>query len=60
MNVTIERRHEYVLPSVVKKVVVAAASVSSTKAFHTKRHALHLEVPAAVDSIPCPKVREEC
>jgi hypothetical protein len=44
-----------------KKVVVAAASVSSTKAFPTVGLALELEEPmAAMASIPGRKVGEEC
>jgi hypothetical protein len=50
------------LPLVVKKkVVVVAASVSSTETFPTMGLALQLEVPmAAVTSIPSRKVEEEC
>jgi hypothetical protein len=49
-----------VLPSVAKKkVVVAAASVSSTEAFPTVGLTLQLEVPTAASSIPGPKVGEE-
>jgi hypothetical protein len=44
-----------------KKVVVAAASVSSTEAFPIAGLALQLEVPtAAIASIPSQKVGEEC
>jgi hypothetical protein len=46
---------------VAKKVVAAATSVSSTKAFPTAGLALQLEVPiAAAASIPGRKVGEEC
>jgi hypothetical protein len=50
------------LPSVVKKkVVAAAASVSSTEAFPTVGLALQLEVPTVVVvNIPGRKVGEEC
>jgi hypothetical protein len=57
-NVTIER-HEYVLPSVVKKKVTAA-SVSSKEAFPTVGLALQLEVPMVASSIAGTKVGEEC
>jgi hypothetical protein len=58
MNVKIER-HEYVLPSVVKKKVIAA-SVSCTEAFPMMGLALQLEVAMTVTSIPGSKVWEEC
>jgi hypothetical protein len=46
---------------VVKKVVAAATSVSSTEAFPMEGLALQLEVPiAAAASIPGRKVGEEC
>jgi hypothetical protein len=49
-----------VLPSVAKKkVVVAAASVSSTEAFPTVGLTLQLEVSTAASRIPGPKVGEE-
>jgi hypothetical protein len=49
------------LPSVVKKVVVAAASVMSTEAFPTMGLTLQLEVPTVtMASIPGRKVWEEC
>jgi hypothetical protein len=57
-NVTIER-HEYVLLSVVKKMVTAT-SLSSTEAFPTVGLVLQLEVPMVVTSIPGLKVGEEC
>jgi hypothetical protein len=57
-NVTIER-HEYVLPLVVKKNVIAA-SVSSMEAFSTMGLTLQLEVPTPTASIPDPKVGGEC
>jgi hypothetical protein len=57
-NVTLER-HEYVLPSVMKKKVVAA-SMLSTEAFPTAKLALQLEVPMTVTSILDLNVGEEC
>jgi hypothetical protein len=57
-NVTIER-HEYVLPSVMKKKV-AATSMFSTEAFSTVKLALQLEVPTTATSILDPNVGEEC
>jgi hypothetical protein len=50
------------LPSMAKKkVVVAAASVSSTEAFPMMELALQLDVPTVVAaSIPDQKVEEEC
>jgi hypothetical protein len=49
-----------VLPSVVKKIAVATASVSSTEAFPTVGLALQLEMPTVATSIPGLKVRKEC
>jgi hypothetical protein len=50
-DVTIEK-HEYILPSVVKKnIVVAAMSMSSKEAFPTVRLALWLEVSTVTTSI---------
>jgi hypothetical protein len=57
-NVTIER-HEYVLPSMPKKKVVAAL-VSSTEAFPMVGLALQLDVPTTAANIPGRIVREEC
>jgi hypothetical protein len=49
-----------ILPSVVKKkVVAAAASMLSTEAFPMAGLALQLEMPTAVANILGPKVREE-
>jgi hypothetical protein len=42
-----------------KKVVAAAASVSSTEAFSITELALHLEVPTEATSIPSLQVGEE-
>jgi hypothetical protein len=54
-------RHEYVLPSVAKKkVTAAAASVLSKEALPTVGLSLQLEVPTAVASNPGSKVGEEC
>jgi hypothetical protein len=50
-DVTIEK-HEYIVPSVVKKnIVVAAMSMSSKEAFPTVRLALWLEVSTVTTSI---------
>jgi hypothetical protein len=43
-----------------KKVIVAAASVSSMEAFPTVRLSRQLEVPTAAANILGPKVGEEC
>jgi hypothetical protein len=49
-NLRIER-HEYVVPSMMKKKV-AAVSVSSTEAFPTTGLALQLYLPTVAASIP--------